>query len=344
MSSWMSGNSIGRDGREVSVSPLHVRDAASAEQQEALRLLFADLPPDEAAERVDELQTSVERGELSLDGLLVAEQAGEIVGAGLFAPQPGRVGFVWPPGVAKEPIDRAAIQSAILNQIGQRMDALGLRLGQVLLDPDDLANRKALEQNGFPHLTDLHYLLYAVSSTRPVELPQELKTETFHPLSNSQRFVQVLERTYIGTLDCPELDGLRTPQDALEAHQATGRFDPMRWWLVGHQNTDAGLLLLNEHPDRDLLEIVYVGVVPEARGRGVGQFLVQKAIAQAHQEGRSLVLAVDQRNRPARKLYARLGFLDLTVQSVHVRQAAANDPIPQSTNYAQPSANGKIIS
>lgn len=326
------------------MSPPSIRAATSDEQQQALRMLFGNLTPDEAEDRVDEMLASVKRNEISLDNLLVADLGREIVGAGLFTPQPGRVGFVWTPGVAKNLSNRDEVQSAILKETGRRMDALGLCLGQVLLDPGESANRRILDQNGYSHLTDLHYLLYAVSSTRPVKFSQGVETETFYPSTNSQRFVQVLERTYIGTLDCPELDGLRTPQDALDAHRATGQFDPRRWWLARRDGKESGLLLLNEHPDRDLLEIVYLGVVPEARGLGMGQFLVQKAIAQAHKERRSLVLAVDQRNHPARKLYARSGFLELTVQSVHVRQAASNDPIPQSTNYAQPSANGKIIS
>lgn len=321
-----------------------IRPAASEEQSQALRLLFVDHDPEEAEGRIDELQIAVKRKEITLDGLFVADRGGGIVGAGLFTKQPGRVAFVWPPGVSVEQSDRGHIQSEILKHIGRQMDALGLTLGQVLLDPGDSANRQVLDVNGFPHLTDLHYLLHPVSSTPPVGFADELETETFDPTTNVKRFEKVLVRTYIGTLDCPELDGLRTPQDALEAHRATGHFNPRRWWLVRDRGCDAGLLLLNAHPDRDLLEIVYVGVVPEARGRGVGQFLVQKAIAQAHQERRSIVLAVDQRNHPARKLYARLGFLQLTVQSVHVRQAALNDPISQSTNYAQPSREGKIIS
>ncbi|MCA9071002.1 MAG: GNAT family N-acetyltransferase, partial [Planctomycetaceae bacterium] len=288
------------------MSPLKIRPAAPEEQQPALQLLFVDLDPDEAQERKDEFWDSVTRGETLLDGLLVAELSGALVGAGLFTTQPGRVAFVWPPGVAKHQKNRAEIQAAILKEIGRQMKALELCLGQVLLDPDDSSNRHLLEQNGFPHLTDLHYLLYTVSSTRPVEFSQELETETFHPIANSDRFEQILERTYIGTFDCPELDGLRTPQEALEAHRATGQFDPNRWWLVRHKGIDAGLLLLNAHPDRDLLEIVYLGVVPEARRRGVGESLLRKAIAQAHQERRSLVLAVDERNRPARNLYARL--------------------------------------
>jgi ribosomal protein S18 acetylase RimI-like enzyme len=200
-----------------------------------------------------------------------------------------------------------------------------------------LANRELLDRNGFPHLTDLHYMLRPADSAPPAELPSHYQTETYNAATNSEQFAQVLERTYIQTLDCPELEGLRSPREALAGHQATGRFDPNRWWLFRHQQQGAGLLLVNEHPDRELWEIVYVGVVPETRGQGLGQHMVQLAVGEAQREQRSIVLAVDTRNHVARRIYHRCGFLDLTLQSVHLRKAAS----PQFTNYAQGTGTGK---
>ena len=225
------------------------------------------------------------------------------------------------------------------------MEDRGISIGQAIFEPDDLAEPADVRiQGGFPHLTDLHYMLCPVDSAVPGRSPQTFETETFEPATNFQRFAQVLLRTYIDTLDCPEIDGLRTPEEALAAHQATGRFDPKRWRLIRQNGRDVGLLLINLHPDRDLLEIVYLGVVPEARGQGLGQAMVQKAVTESRRERRPIVLAVDSRNHVAQKIYRRWGFLDLSVQSVHVWRAAANAPVPQfpqSTNYAQPPEIGK---
>lgn len=311
-----------------------VRPAAMSERIAALQLLWSATEDPDA--RTQETLEVAERGEVSLSELLVAEVAGRLVGAGLLTVQPGRVGFVSPPGVPWSEPFREEIQKAILANIARRLDELDLCIGQVILDPNDLAMRAVLAQSGFPHLTDLHYMVSPADFAPIIELPPGVETESFDPKIHSERFAQALKQTYIGTLDCPELDGIRSAQESLAAHRGTGQFNPKRWWLYRYRNRDAGVLLLNAHPDRELLEIVYLGVVPEARGNGLGRIMVAKALEEANRAKESLVLAVDQRNVPARTIYQQAGFLDVTVQSVHLRQARANAPIPQSTDYAQP--------
>jgi GNAT superfamily N-acetyltransferase len=316
-----------------------VRPARSSEQIPALELLFSRT--DNSREEVEGLLETARRGEISLAELMLAEVDGQAVGAGLLTVQPGRVGFVWPPGVPAHQPKRPAIEDAILKGIARRLDELKLCYGQVILDPEDSTMRAVLERNGFPHLTHLHYMLCPAGSA-PVHEPEgRFEAEPFEADINAERFARVLERTYVGTLDCPELDGLRTAEDALAAHQATGRFDPGLWRLFRHQEQDAGLLLINHHPERDLWEIVYLGVVPEARGAGLGTHLVQRAIADARRVSRPIVLAVDARNSVARRIYERWGFLDLTVQSVHLRQAAGSGPDLQFTDYAHRPGTGK---
>jgi ribosomal protein S18 acetylase RimI-like enzyme len=69
------------------------------------------------------------------------------------------------------------------------------------------------------------------------------------------------------------------------------------------------VLLVNAVPDEDGWDVAYVGVVPEARRRGVGTELVRKALFEAKAAGVPYVaLSVDDRNAPARELYRRLGF------------------------------------
>jgi GNAT superfamily N-acetyltransferase len=53
-----------------------------------------------------------------------------------------------------------------------------------------------------------------------------------------------------------------------------------------------------------------IGVVAEARGRGIGGALLEALLARARDQGfRALSLAVDRQN-PARRLYERKGFRD----------------------------------
>lgn len=52
-----------------------------------------------------------------------------------------------------------------------------------------------------------------------------------------------------------------------------------------------------------------LGVVPEARGHGIGGALLAAAVAAAREEGHpALGLSVSERNAGARRLYARAGF------------------------------------
>ncbi|MCH5374290.1 MAG: GNAT family N-acetyltransferase, partial [Planctomycetes bacterium] len=52
-----------------------------------------------------------------------------------------------------------------------------------------------------------------------------------------------------------------------------------------------------------------VGVVPEHRGRGLGSYLLQRALAGFYEAGvRRVSLEVTARNQSAQRLYRRLGF------------------------------------
>jgi ribosomal protein S18 acetylase RimI-like enzyme len=57
--------------------------------------------------------------------------------------------------------------------------------------------------------------------------------------------------------------------------------------------------------------VLAIGVVPEARGRGIGGALLDALLALAREHGfRALSLAVDRQNPAARRLYERTGFRD----------------------------------
>jgi ribosomal protein S18 acetylase RimI-like enzyme len=59
----------------------------------------------------------------------------------------------------------------------------------------------------------------------------------------------------------------------------------------------------------DTLELVYLGLTPAARGRGLGDLMMRRALALAAADGAGrLSLAVDSDNVPALKLYYRHGM------------------------------------
>lgn len=73
--------------------------------------------------------------------------------------------------------------------------------------------------------------------------------------------------------------------------------------------------------------VVAVYVVPEARGRGVGDALLRAARAVAREElgATRLVLHVNELNEPARALYARHGFTPTGATLAHPRQPGVRE-------------------
>ena len=66
---------------------------------------------------------------------------------------------------------------------------------------------------------------------------------------------------------------------------------------------------MNRAVDRPACELVYMGVVPEHRGTGLGRALVGQAIRKTRDlGGQVLTVAVDSNNTPARKLYEEAGM------------------------------------
>lgn len=168
--------------------------------------------------------------------------------------------------------------------------------------------------------------------------------------------MQALDDSYIDTLDCPELCGLRTSRDVLESHRAVGQQDDRLWWLVFEGEVGGnlagqparGCVLLNATRESDAVELVYLGLGPRLRGRGLSRTLMELALRTVWEHRRTLGLApelvdsgshrspmnltggvtcaVDTRNTPALALYERLGFVRFGVRVPMVRAMAPGMP------------------
>jgi ribosomal protein S18 acetylase RimI-like enzyme len=71
---------------------------------------------------------------------------------------------------------------------------------------------------------------------------------------------------------------------------------------------------LTSHYGDDETPQVSIGVKPNARGQGVGEGLMRALIGEARRRGLGLCLSVRFEN-PARRLYERLGFRDLSART-----------------------------
>ena len=129
--------------------------------------------------------------------------------------------------------------------------------------------------------------------------------------------IAALDDSYIDTLDCPDLCGMRDTGDIVASHAAIGRSELALWSLLRHEGRPAGALLLACLPDQRCYELVYIGLGPSLRGKGLGEALLRHALGVLatrirqgqHRSGWSITCAVDTANVPAVRVYERLGFM-----------------------------------
>ncbi len=201
-------------------------------------------------------------------------------------------------------------------------------MAQALTEPAHGWAKEAFLAAGFMHVGDLTYLRRTADSSSvvpPPKLGDGVELRTFASVEAAEGrgaaekvFGAALEASYEQTLDCPELCGLRSISDVLDSHRSTGQFDPRLWWVIlgapaGVALTTRkplGCLLLNPCKDQQTIELVYIGLAMEARGKGWARPVLLHGISLASQGRRSyeVACAVDDRNLPARNLYASLGF------------------------------------
>src|SRR5690606_2604680 len=130
-----------------------------------------------------------------------------------------------------------------------------------------------------------------------------LRAVTYSPDTHAD-FAATVQASYEQSLDCPALNGLRDIEDVLAGHRATGDFDPNLWTLLLEHDRPIGVSLLARLPYADSCELVYFGLVPAARGRGLGHLAMQHTLATlARTDLSRLTLAVDANNLPAYRLY-----------------------------------------
>lgn len=196
-------------------------------------------------------------------------------------------------------------------------------LAQALLDPGASEEHEIFEAGGFSRLASLDYLERPIPRFQSIKFPKlqdDVSIEPWDP-RNRDEMISILDRSYQETLDCPGLTGLRRTEDILEGHIASGIFTPEWWHLLRVDGRTEGVLLFNRASDKATIELVYLGISRDIRGRGFGRVLLSHGLAALDGEsGRAIVLAVDRNNAPAVRLYRRSGFRVAVKRVAFVRQ------------------------
>jgi mycothiol synthase len=318
-----------------------MESCAPESRPEALEVLYRQVPSGLRERLIAQVLSEVERGEIDLSGLWVISRGdGRILGAMLTQALPGRVAAVWAPEV-RPCWRRAKLAAELVHTALVELQSRGIRLAQAVLD--ESAGSKAardLKQGGMPRITELLYLERETGTplectrrvSRRLDLLGPCASTTFdwRPFEQAveAEFRSVLHATYQGSLDMPELEGARSLDDILQGHRCAGRFVADRWQLgrIAGEPEAAAVLLLAEIPERNVWEIIYLGLTPPARGRGLGREALQHALELARPHVPWIELAVDVRNVPATRLYQSSGFVTRDRRAVHLAVLGGERP------------------
>ena len=293
------------------------------QRADALRSLHAGLPADQQTALVHALDAVRQQDESVFDGLLVATESDVLVGAVWAQLSAGRTAAIWLPDV------RSPAALDLMRAIALFLDQQQVTLAQFLVTDDSDVDPEVLAAGDFKKLVRLAYLTVDVDSSLTVE-PLTVETSsplTFQPNANAQpdRLGKLLFRTYEGSQDCPQLNGVRSADEVLAGYRQQGTFADERWFFVQSEDREVGALILTEHADTKNWELVYMGLVPEARGNGWGRAILDFARLQAgHGGAERLVLAVDEANSHAMTMYQRAGMKVWDRRTVYARLRPTN--------------------
>ena len=273
-------------------------------------------PPADEARVTEFLEFAAQRG-IDLALLQVALAGERILWAALPVLSPGKTMLVLHPGSPPAGVDVEPVLRAVCDLAASQ----GIQLAQALIDPTDAATLALFAREGFATMAELLYLHRLVrKALPPPPLPVGFAWATYSSRNHSL-FAQTILRSYQGSLDCPSLNGLRDIEDIVAGHKASGEFDPHYWFLLSEGDAPQAVLLLSRVPRTEGVELVYLGLAPQARGRGLGDLLVRQALWAVRDMNLPLLsLAVDAQNAPALRLYHRHGF-----QQVGSKQAVMRD-------------------
>jgi mycothiol synthase len=240
-------------------------------------------------------------GEFDRPGLFVFRGTdGSIRGAILAEVMAGALGLLRPPRSACDNEADELVRAAT-----KWLRDRGVKVCQAFSTADEASLMEPLRRCGFQNVTEL----VSLRSTLGDEIPAsslEIQIER-PPFTEACR--AALLATHEGTLDCPELNLGRTPDELLA--DFTELAPGTTWYLARRNELPVGVAILTPGATEHELELAYLGVVPESRGAGYAVNLLKFVrIEAARRLARTLTVSVDIRNSPALQLYRRSGFIE----------------------------------
>jgi len=273
------------------------------------------------APAVRRLRAMTKSHDLAIDRQIAAFGAGKLLASCLCVISPGRTAtIIVPPSSPDLPpeVSRKQVIVGILKKLANSCKKWDLAVLQSILPAGPSPEAEMFEKAGFMNIAELVYMQCRLAGVCESQGDPESTTYQSYCRENHDLFAKTVLASYQGSLDCPALSGLRNADDVITGHKSSGQFDPGLWFLLMYQDRPAGIAMVNRQADKPTVcELVYMAVLPEFRGRGLGRALLGKVAGQARHKGlKQMQLAVDAANQPGLRLYRRFGFRETDRRAV----------------------------
>jgi ribosomal protein S18 acetylase RimI-like enzyme len=150
-------------------------------------------------------------------------------------------------------------------------------------------------------------LMLEMSEPVPPGVPKAEGRWTAYEPGRRAAFADVFGRTLEGSADCVELPPSSDTDACMRAFEERGEHSAGDFALLEGDAGPVGIVLVVASGRE--AEIAYLGIVPEARGRGLAKLLLARALERAAARGAAVLrAAVDSRNAAAIALYRAGGF------------------------------------
>ncbi len=286
-----------------------------------LRWIHFELPDEEFAMLLADIEPRISR-QSQLAPMEIVEGRSRVVAA-YFIQLEGSVATL---GGLRTKVGRELLAGELIDEYFRKLQAAGIAQVQALVDSKDVAAKLAMLHSSFRQVTTVRHLLFDLripfSQTNFSRLASNYSLRPACEFTR-ERVDQLVDETFQATLDCPDLDGLRTSAEVVGGLLEAKPWDEnLPWWVLCQGSTPVGCSFVNPHP-KSIYELAYVGLVPSVRGRGLGRLLVEAAMADCSRHGGEyLATAVDIQNWPACHIYRSLRFSELRELGVWLPKVA----------------------
>jgi ribosomal protein S18 acetylase RimI-like enzyme len=225
--------------------------------------------------------------------------------------------------------------AVVMQEFNHQLTQAGVAQIQALLDVNNASSRMVMLNSPFRQVTTVRHLWFdLLQLSDQSEWPLSPQSCLPANLFSRAEMDALVEATLAGSLDFPELDGLRGPSEVVSGFLESQTWDAnLPWWVLCAEGKPIGCVLVNSHP-QGIHELTYVGLHPTWRGSGLGRELVRFALRSCRKLGGTyFTTAVDTRNWPACRIYDSLGFTEIRELAVWLPKVEMNQRHVAATRH-----------